>query len=68
MSSKPPQLIIALAESVNGVPWSWKIYPDRVAIVLTDGRKFEFDPPAKKTSPSAGKSPAPKDRRKAKNV
>ena len=43
MSAHIPAVVMALAEQVAGVPLAWTIYPDRVVIVMEDGRKLAFE-------------------------
>lgn len=43
MSAHIPAVVMALAVKVSGNPIAWTIYPDRVVIVMEDGRKLAFE-------------------------
>jgi len=39
---KPPAIVLALAEKVNGVPHAWREVEQEIVIVFKDGRKMKF--------------------------
>lgn len=64
---KPPAIVLALAEKVNGVPHVWREGEQEIVIVFKDGRKIKFarEVEAEDKTPSAIEEMAqPKSKKK----